>query len=762
MIRIQSVWGVAGALVLTSTVTHSLAAGGCVPQPLNLIAWYQAESNALDSADSNAGFLVNVGFAPAEAGLGFLFNGNSYVGLPTDLFPYPTSGTGNAQFSFEAWFQTTAGGVLLGQQDTTPLGRPGAYVPALYVGTDGKLYAALFWDNFNQIVSPGTVNDGVFHHVAVTFDGTAETLFLDGMPVGAQIPFTQMAYAGTYYYQLGTGFTAGLWPAANNGWFSFSGILDEASVYNRALTDSEVAAIFEAGTNGKCLVNSGPVALDSRLELRFLMNTASADGVHSVRIAKDPRDNSLYYLKLNGDIYHVSLQPGVGDSTSTRFYTALDHGIIGQVEGLAIGPDGTIYVVGNLTTNGGNYTFAQIARGIPGANGTRAWSVLAQTEPYPLSHTAFDHLFNGIIASPDGAWVYVNSGARTDHGEVQSAGGLFPQTREVPLTAKIFRLPTGTTNLLLVNDLNALRSAGYIFAEGTRNAFDFGFAPDGELFAIDNGPDRDMSDELNWLRPGLHYGFPWRMGGADNPQQFPNYDPAQDHLLDPRFIAVALGYYHNDPTFPPPPTNFAEPVINIGPDADKFRDPSSGLIQDASALGQTLMTLTAHRTPLGLVFDTTGALAPPYQHHGFLLSYTPGDPNGTNLPGPFFDPGQDMVDLALTQLGGTNYEARVSRLVSGFNQPVDAEIIGNRIYVLEYGGSQGLWEVTFPSAAAGLVLRVPARLGDGTFRFTVDGAVPGTGYELQVSTNLINWAAITNLVPHSSEFEFVDDPAGSS
>jgi len=117
------------------------------------------------------------------------------------------------------------------------------------------------------------------------------------------------------------------------------------------------------------------------------------------------------------------------------------------------------------------------------------------------------------------------------------------------LTAKIFRLPATASNLLLPNDTNALRNAGYIFAEGTRNSFDFAWAPNGDLFATENGPDRDMSDELNWLRQGLHFGFPWRIGGADNPQQFPNYDPTTDRLLDSRFVGVGGGTYHNDPTF---------------------------------------------------------------------------------------------------------------------------------------------------------------------------------------------------------------------
>src|SRR6266545_7004950 len=294
-------------------------------------------------------------------------------------------------------------------------------------------------------------------------------------------------------------------------------------------------------------IQSAPVVLNTNLQIRLVLNTTTGSG-NSGRIAKDPRNNQLYYSRMNGDIYQVNLQPGSG-STSNRVYTSANHGISSSAQGMAIGPDGTIYIVGNTTTNSGNNTFARIMKGVPDGGGGRTWSLLAKTEPYPRSRTAFDHVFNGVVVSPDGNDIYVNSGSRTDHGEVQSVGGLYPGAREVALTAKIFRLPAGGSNLLLANDITALRSAGYVFAEGTRNSFDLAFAPNGDLFATENGPDRDMSEELNWLRPGLHYGFPWRIGGADNPQQFPDYDPGTDRLLDPRFIAVQSGFYQNDPRF---------------------------------------------------------------------------------------------------------------------------------------------------------------------------------------------------------------------
>ena len=228
----------------------------CAPAPPGLMAWYKAEGNALDSADAHHGTFMNGAFVgPGKVGLGFsLFGEGDFVALPPNLFPYPTSGSGNVPFSFETWFVTAVGGVILGQQNTTPFTTPSAYVPAVYVGTDGKLYVSMFWDGFSRIsISPGRVNDAIFHHVAVTYDGTTETVYLDGTVIGSQ-PFTQLGYAANYQYQLGTGYTAGLWPAANNGWFSFTGVIDEASIYNRALSASEVSAIVVAGSSGKCSV----------------------------------------------------------------------------------------------------------------------------------------------------------------------------------------------------------------------------------------------------------------------------------------------------------------------------------------------------------------------------------------------------------------------------------------------------------------------------------------------------------------------------
>jgi glucose/arabinose dehydrogenase len=433
-----------------------------------------------------------------------------------------------------------------------------------------------------------------------------------------------------------------------------------------------------------------PQPLRPDIQVRHVLSTAT--GSPSVRLVRDPRNNTLYYLKRNGSLFRVNLAA----ATSTLIATTTQHGLR-NAQGLAIGPNGTIYLVGNEDVPQAR-TRGTVMKGVLQSGGSRAWSPVARTEPYPKSNTAFDHRLSGILVTNAGDFLLVNSGSRTDHGEVQSAGGLFPDTREVGLTACILRIPTNASNLELRNDRAWLKAGGYIFAEGIRNTYDMAYAPNGDLIGTENGPDRDMSEELNFLRPGLHYGFPWRIGGQANPQQFPDYDPGQDKLLDARFVGVERGYYHNDPGFPPrPAVTLIEPITNAGPAADSFRDPANGVIKDASALGRSLRTFTSHRTPVGLVFDRAGALGPEFRGDGFMLSWNRGDPDGDDVAGPFKDAGQDLLHLQLTKSGST-YRLQATRIVGDFNNPIDAVLIANRLYVLDYGGTQSIWEVTLPAA----------------------------------------------------------------
>ena len=430
-------------------------------------------------------------------------------------------------------------------------------------------------------------------------------------------------------------------------------------------------------------ISDGPVLLRNDIALRKVVDVGGA----SIRLAWHPLEQALYYIHPGQGIFRVHLTE---PSSAEKIVDIKDITADGMPSGMAFGPDGTLYVVVNRMSSQ-ILTQALIYKGIATEDGVFTWEILAQSEPYPTSATPFDHLFNGIVVSPDNQWVFVNSGSRTDHGEVEDNSGSFPDQREAAITSNILRIPIDAKDLIIPNDEAALNAQGLLYADGTRNAYDLEFGPNGDLFATDNGPDADFPDELNWIREGEHYGFPWRFGSQDNPQQFSDYDGGNDKRLSDDFTAVQMGTYQNDPGFPPAPVPFTDPVVNLGPAAAQYRGEDGGQY-DAAAEGKPLNTFTPHRSPLGLVFTTDPNMPADLRGNeeslsAFLLSW--GAAGGT-----LSDRGQDLLHLSLTKKGD-NYESVTTQIARDFKNPIDALMIENRLYVLEYGANGAIWELTF-------------------------------------------------------------------
>ena len=403
------------------------------------------------------------------------------------------------------------------------------------------------------------------------------------------------------------------------------------------------------------------------------------------RIARDPSTGKVYYLRANGNINEVDIE----NKTTKLIYTgtathaqSFDGG-----GGFTISEDGTFFIVSDPRDN--TYDHGLIVRGKM-SDGIRVWDTVAVTVPY-LIPGGRDHRFNGIIVTLDQKYLIVNSGSRTDHGEEPVNGG-----REYPITSAMFKIPIDSKNLILYNNADSLRP--YLFADGVRNSFDMAYTPAGDLIATENGDTRDDTEELNWIREGHNYGFPWRIGTVDNAQQFSDYDPANDPLLGPSNME---GTFHNDPDFPPKPDSlvFTDPILNAGPDDDKFRD-TDRVVKDASELGLKLGTLTPHSSPLAIVFDTAFALSSEFAGDGFFMGYSP---HSAKKSAPFNEPGEDLFHLKLIKNeAADNYEAEITRIAQGFKGPVDALLIGNKIYAIEVGSGTSIWEITLPSKSTSI------------------------------------------------------------
>jgi glucose/arabinose dehydrogenase len=435
-----------------------------------------------------------------------------------------------------------------------------------------------------------------------------------------------------------------------------------------------------------CLISSLVIAQSGELTLKREGVTATRVlevGSGNVRLEQNPANGNLYMLHGEQGVMVLGLEEG----SSKNVATLLELG--GIPAGMTFDNDGNLYVVTNKNADE-NHNIGAVRKGTPKDNGKFDWNTVAETGPYPLSNTIFNHNYNGIAVSPDGEYLFVNAGSRTDHGEIQDFDGLFPGLREAPLSSKILRIPIDSVDLVLPNDEAKLVEGDYVYAWGTRNAYDMAFASNGDLFAIDNGPDADYPEELNWIREGHHYGFPWKFGDLDNQTRLESYDTNEDNLQQPDFTAVREGYYQNDPDFPEPPMEFTQPVMNLGPDAAYYRA-LDGSERNAAELDEKLYTFTPHISPLGLVFanDTLPEDLQSIEetHSAFLVSW--GAAGGT-----LTDKGQSLLHLALTKTED-NYEMVTTEIASGFINPIDAVLIDNKLYVLEWGSEGAVWELTF-------------------------------------------------------------------
>ena len=437
-----------------------------------------------------------------------------------------------------------------------------------------------------------------------------------------------------------------------------------------------------------------PVALDSDIKVEHVMNV----GLKAVRITQHPITRDLWYNTFDGDVYRIKNLNGK-KINAEKIFSSEDHAIT-RLQGMAF-LGNILFLAGNISVNEGKGTKGRMVKYDLTKKKIPHMTEVFNTVEYGTNKTTFDHGWNAIRISPDGKYIYITTGSRTDHGEVQENDGAYPNARDNALTAKIFRFPINSENLLLENNEAMLKSKGYIYAEGIRNAFDMSFDSDGNLFAVVNSGDADHTEDMFWVREGHHYGFPWIMGGTENPQQNPNWQPNLeiDHYISRFSHSWLVKYFHNDPNFPKKPdgVKFTAGVQNLGPDANEYRG-HSGKVLDGDLTGVTTSTFTPHSSPLGLVFDNDHVLAGDYKGDAFVIRYSNG--SRSSLMKPFTNEGGDLLHLKLSYIKATdNYFVKTNRIVDGFKEASDAVLVDNHIYVIEYSGRTGgnLWRITFPT-----------------------------------------------------------------
>jgi Concanavalin A-like lectin/glucanases superfamily/Immunoglobulin domain/Immunoglobulin I-set domain len=219
----------------------------CVTPPAGIVGWWQGEGNALDSASTNHGTLINgVGFTNGLVGQAFSFNGiNQYVDVPNSASLNPTNSV-----TLEAWInpaQFPPSSPIIKKAGQGP-GGPDGYT--LELGNSSGVLFGVYVNGAWVDTVAALVPLNQWTHVAGVYDGTNLYAYVNGKLAAGPVhaPGT-IAPSGN---DLNIGHDA------SNPSRYFNGLIDEATVYSSALSAAQILAIYNANYAGKCPIPLPP------------------------------------------------------------------------------------------------------------------------------------------------------------------------------------------------------------------------------------------------------------------------------------------------------------------------------------------------------------------------------------------------------------------------------------------------------------------------------------------------------------------------
>lgn len=248
---LRSCWFVMLSVMTILSFAHLVAAQPSsvpVAPPPGIISWWSFDetsgNQAADRLGKSPGAYVNNPIpAPGLVRGSLRFNGTNYVSVPQNsLWSF-----GSKDFSFEFWvnFDTPQGGSI---------GHPSS----IFVGCDegpnnrNKYFFALGGGYLEfHINGPGIgpkffplvpFNPSVarWYHLAIVRSGYSYTIFINGVPAGTAMDSDVIPTPN-----------APLTIAQSELIGFLQGRMDELTIYNRALSNAEVQAIYNAGSAGK-------------------------------------------------------------------------------------------------------------------------------------------------------------------------------------------------------------------------------------------------------------------------------------------------------------------------------------------------------------------------------------------------------------------------------------------------------------------------------------------------------------------------------
>ncbi|MFA6432514.1 MAG: LamG domain-containing protein [Candidatus Paceibacterota bacterium] len=248
------------AKLYTATAGNKIATSQIGPANLNsgLVGWWTFDgskliNNASDSSGlGNNGNLVNFGATSSAVTAGKIGQGLKFDGIGSNQ--YVTMGNSSilntpSAVTLSAWvksgfnFNSVSSlmfAVISRMQSSNPFPGYELGIGGNYLSAGNKAYfnaGGTF--NPNVILGTTAVNDGKWHHLVGKYDGTKSYIYVDGILQNSADKTNNMNLA-TEFLDIGVGYDRG----ANS---YFNGSIDDVRVYNRALSATEVAQLYNIG-----------------------------------------------------------------------------------------------------------------------------------------------------------------------------------------------------------------------------------------------------------------------------------------------------------------------------------------------------------------------------------------------------------------------------------------------------------------------------------------------------------------------------------
>jgi hypothetical protein len=208
-----------------------------------LVAYFPFNGNSNDEAGTNNGSVNGATLTSDRFGnsnKAYSFDGNDFITSASQ-----TNITGNNPRTFSIWFNVTNAAIpmqTLIKAGTNGDGNDFTLLTEVNPSNQLRLYIRRYYHDVSSSYISGSINS--WYHALVVYDGTSThsmKFYING-----QLISTSTAYSNLPFNTAATNFTIGNYTDQSSLNAFFNGKLDDIRIYNRALSEVEVTALYNS------------------------------------------------------------------------------------------------------------------------------------------------------------------------------------------------------------------------------------------------------------------------------------------------------------------------------------------------------------------------------------------------------------------------------------------------------------------------------------------------------------------------------------